>query len=223
MKRTAERRESHERTPAGQLLRIGGAWQTAHEENQAGSARFRFEFPANSEELSLLLNRGCQQQLEEEALAWLRIQPDSLPAVESLLRACWRTGDVQGALKWVERALHLNPHEPGYRYARGLLRESVGMFHEALDDFERALESASRPNLKAEILCSIQMLESWQIHLLEILLVEDRDFRLAYKSDPDSAVKARGFALTRSGHWVLLKIAEESRVTQIFSARAGLC
>lgn len=166
------------------------------------------ELAERDEEVAFLLDHGCYQQVVEESLAWLKHQPDNLHAVESLLRAQWRAGDTLGALRSVNWALRLYPHEPGYKYIRGLIRQSAGMIREAMEDFQEAASMATLPEFVENAAQAIQALEDWQIYLLRTLLEEDRLFKLEYSISPEEAVKKRGFALTNMGHRTLLHIYE---------------
>lgn len=178
------------------------------------------ELVERDEELTFLLDHGCYQQVVEESLAWLKLQPYNLQAVESLLRAQWRAGDMHGALKSVNMALKLNPHEPGYRYMRGLLRQSFGMLGEAMEDFEAAL-AVGKGELKEHIRSAIKSLEDWQIYLLRILLAEDRMFRLEFAMHAEKAVLGRGFALTSDAKRALVLLVE-GKIDVNFDAYTGL-
>jgi tetratricopeptide (TPR) repeat protein len=158
--------------------------------------------------LSFLMESGCYQQVVEQSLAWLRRQPYNVQAVEALLRAQWRSGDTQGAFHSVDLALRMNPHEPGYRFMRGLLRQTVGMVRDAMQDFEHALREADKPELRNAISCAMRALEDWQIWILRTLLTEDRMFRLAFAIDPGRATASRGFALTHLGQRALATLVE---------------
>ncbi len=153
--------------------------------------------------LSLMLAQGRHNQVVEESLRRLRISPDSLFSVESLMRAQWRAGHVPEALKWARRALRLNPQEPGYRLMQGLLRQSVGMLADAMDDFEAALRLARSSRLREKALEALHVLENWQFSVIMALLREDRMFRLAFVCDSVGAVRERGFRLTSDGEKAL--------------------
>ena len=165
------------------------------------------ELLERDEALNFLLDHGCYQQVMEESRAWLKLQPYNLQAVESLLRAQWRSGDTLGALKSVAMALQLNAHEPGYRYMRGLLKQSLGMLGEAMEDFQAAAVAGSA-EFRSNVAASIKALEDWQIFLLRTLLAEDRVFRLAFAIDSEKAVTERGFALTHDARRALVLLAE---------------
>lgn len=149
------------------------------------------------------IEQGLFTQVVDESLATLRNQPYDLHAVESMLRAQWKAGDTLGALRSIRRALELNPHEPGYRFMRGLLHQSVGMVKEAMSDFEAALTMADSESLRDSITAAMRGLEDWQLNVVQMLLAEDRTFRLEFSADPHAAVEKKGFALTAVGSHIL--------------------
>lgn len=173
------------------------------------------ELVERDEALTFLLDHGCYKQVMEESLAWLKHQPYNLHAVESLLRAQWRSGDTRGALRSVNVALRLNPHEPGYYYMRGLLRQSVGMIREAMEDLQAARELTSSPEFLDNVNAAIRALEDWQIFILRILLAEDRLFKLELSIDSELAVCRRGFCLTSTGQKALIMLATDGAGLQI--------
>lgn len=162
-----------------------------------------------------MLEEGRLQQVMEESISWLRQRPNDLFAIESLLKAQWRTGDLHGALRWVERAIALNLHEPGYFFLRGLLRQSVGMIADAAQDFETALLLSKDLELNEKINAAIHALEDWQMMLLKTLLEEDMTFRLAFARDSKSAAESRGFRLSNNSLLAIETINQENNLTEL--------
>lgn len=165
---------------------------------------------SQSRRVAVMLEEGHLQQVMDESISWLRQRPNDLFAIESLLKAQWRTGDLHGALRWVERAIVLNPLEPGYFFLRGLLRQSVGMISGAADDFETAIRLSKDKELNEKIGAAIHALEAWQMVLLRMLLEEDMTFRIAFTRDAKSAAESRGFRFSNHSILALNAINEES-------------
>jgi tetratricopeptide (TPR) repeat protein len=173
---------------------------------------------------STLLERGRLKQAMDESIRRLRKSPESLFAIETLLKAQWRTGDILGALKWVRRALRINPNEPGYYFTRGLLRQSLGMYPEAMQDFECAKNVARTEEMKEQASAALIALEEWQVEMVNILLVEDRAFRHAFRVDPVAATAERGFRFTPDGNKTLALIAvTQSATDDNVRSFAGIC
>jgi tetratricopeptide (TPR) repeat protein len=170
-----------------------------------------FEIVQCGANVDSLLSLESYAQLVAELRARLLVAPHNLQDVEWLLKAQWRSGDLSGALASVERALSLNPYEPGYKYMRGVMRESVGMFKEAMADFSDAFAEAESNELRDAAKSAIDALEDYQIHLVGLLLAEDRMFRLKFLQDPEAALTERGFALTQPACRALL-VVETNRV-----------
>ena len=90
---------------------------------------------------------------------------------------------------------------------RGLLKQSLGMLGEAMEDFQAAAMAGSS-EFRSNVAASIKALEDWQIFLLRTLLAEDRVFRLAFAIDSEKAVTERRFALTHDARRALVLLAE---------------
>lgn len=163
------------------------------------------------------------QEAMAESIRCLRRSPQSLFAIEALLKVQWRTGDIHGALKWVRRAMRINPNESGYYFTRGLLLQSLGMYREAMLDFEFAQNTAKTTEMREKSHGAIIALEEWQMELVKVLLAEDRSFRLAFLSDPVAATTAKGFRFTSFGNCALELIAARTHFREGFSAPAGIC
>lgn len=161
------------------------------------------------------------QQAIAESIRRLRRSPQSLFAIEALLKAQWRTGDILGALKWVRRAMTVNPNEPGYYFTRGLLRQSLGMYREAMEDFEFVENIAKTPEMREKSQEATIALEEWQVKLVNVLFTEDNAFRHAFMLDPVAATAARGFRFTSSGNRALQVIAATSSYRDGLAASAG--
>jgi hypothetical protein len=159
----------------------------------------------------------------KESMLSVSRSPDSLFSIETILKAQWRSGDVQGAFKWVRRAMRLNPLEPGYYFLRGLLRQSVGMFAEAMEDFEYTHSVAKSPDLIEKSLLAAHALEEWQVIVLRMLISEDRDFRRAFIAEPVRAATARGFRFTALGERALYGIVQRESGKPADAAPAGIC
>jgi len=173
---------------------------------------------------STLLERGRLKQAMDESIRRLRKSPESLFAIETLLKAQWRTGDILGALKWVRRALRINPNEPGYYFTRGLLRQSLGMYPEAMKDFECARNVARTADMRDQASAALVALEDWQVEMVNILLAEDRAFCHAFRVDPVAATTERGFRFTPDGNKTLALIAATQKTTEDkVRSFAGIC
>ncbi len=170
---------------------------------------------SQSRRVAVMLEEGRLQQVMDESISWLRQRPNDLFAIESLLKAQWRTGDLQGALRWVERAIVLNPHEPGYFFLRGLVRQSVGMIREAAFDFETALQLSKDKELSEKINAAIRALEDWQFTLLKMLIEDDPIFKLAFARDAKAAAELKGFKFSKTSLMALESINHQEPTTEI--------
>lgn len=91
----------------------------------------------------------------------LRHDPDHLGALETMAQAQWLGGEFANVVATTTRLLHLNPHEPGYRYTRGMARMSLGELARAADDFRYAIGQSKDPRFQAQVESSLQALEIW--------------------------------------------------------------
>ncbi len=144
-----------------------------------------------------------ERRLVQRCLRDLRKQPDNLWAVENLLRAFCRSGDMVSALHWAKRAVRMNPRETRYRYLQALLYESLGMYSEARKQLEMVVRMARSETLRAEAKMSLDALEDSYLPLIEDLLKVDWSFRVECLRDVRTALHARGFLLSDSRvEWV---------------------
>ena len=168
---------------------------------------------SNASRVESLLAEGRVQQVMDETLGWLKAQPDNLFAIESMLKAQWRAGDLKGALQWVERALTLNPKEPGYHFLRGMLRQSVGMVDEAVEDLLQALNMTKPGQLREQVALALEALEDWQFSVIATLLNEDRSFRIQFFRNPVDASRLRGFRFSAESEKMLPLMKETTQPT----------
>lgn len=91
----------------------------------------------------------------------LRTDPDHLGALETLAQAQWLGGAFSDVITTTTRLLQLNPHEPGYRYTRGMAHLSLGELHRAAEDFRRAMDQSNNPAFQAQVASSLDAVELW--------------------------------------------------------------
>ncbi|MBS1707127.1 MAG: hypothetical protein JSS65_00235 [Armatimonadetes bacterium] len=98
---------------------------------------------------------------KEACLETLAHDPDHLGALETIAQAQWFGGEFDDVILTTTRLLRLNPHEPGYRYTRGMARLSRGDLAHAAEDFRRALAQSNNTAFKEQVACSLDAVELW--------------------------------------------------------------
>ena len=143
-----------------------------------------------------LLARATQSQSPAEAVAAcdriLDSDPTHLPALEVKSKALWRLGQFEAALNCLEKAIALNPYDPGYHYLKGDCLQSLLRYGEALEAFERT-RSCAEGNLTQQTELRIKALQEWQSAVAGELACSDGSFRRQFDQDPVSAMFSLGF------------------------------
>lgn len=101
------------------------------------------------------------RQAKEACLETLAKDPDHLGALETIAQAQWYGGEFEAVITTTTRLLKLNPHEPGYRYTRGMARLSQGDLGHAAEDFRRALAQSNNPQFREQVASSLDAVELW--------------------------------------------------------------
>lgn len=102
---------------------------------------------------------SCQEVLSKD--------PEHLGALEVLAQAQWYGGQFDNVIDTTSRLLRLNPHEPGYRYTRGMAYVSRGDLLHAMDDFRFALGQSKNPEFRAQVASSLEAVEAWSEQLVQ--------------------------------------------------------
>lgn len=91
----------------------------------------------------------------------LQSDPDHLGALEMMAHALWLGGRFDEVISTTGRLLRLNPHEPGYRYTRGMAHLSKGNLYKAAEDFRTAMTQSKNPAFLAQVSSALDALEKW--------------------------------------------------------------
>ena len=91
----------------------------------------------------------------------LASDPDHLGALEVMAQAQWFGGFYDDVIRTTSRLLMLNPHEPGYRYTRGMAHMSRGELYRAAEDFRRAIAQSDHPGFRSQVAQSLDAVEMW--------------------------------------------------------------
>lgn len=102
--------------------------------------------------------RGALETCQEV----LRGDPDHVGALETLAHAQWLAGEFKSVVQTTTRLLSLNPHEPGYRYTRGMARLSQGDLVLASNDFRTALGQSKDPIFLSQVESALEAVEIWK-------------------------------------------------------------
>lgn len=95
----------------------------------------------------------CQSVLQDD--------PDHLGALELKAQALWLGGEYQEVINTTTRLLKLNPHEPGYRYTRGMAYLSQNNLAKAADDFRMAMDQSTDPGFQDQVAHALDAVEYW--------------------------------------------------------------
>lgn len=109
-----------------------------------------------------------------------------LGALETLAKSLWRQGSFEEVLATLDKAIALNPYEPGYHAMKASAYQSMGRYGEAISEFQRASDLPGTEE-------ALRELQVWQAGLVADLLKIDTVFRAAYAQDPAKACEAKGF------------------------------
>lgn len=101
------------------------------------------------------------RQAKEACLETLARDPDHMGALETIAQAQWFGCEFDDVILTTTRLLRLNPHEPGYRYTRGMARLSTGDLGHAAEDFRRAIAQSDNPAFKEQVARSLDAVELW--------------------------------------------------------------
>lgn len=98
----------------------------------------------------------------------LKEDPSHVGALETLAQAQWHRGDFEEVVKTTTRLLQLNPHEPGYRFTRGMARMTQGRLDLAAEDFKQAIAQSEDPGFVSQVKNSLVALEQMRDRLMPI-------------------------------------------------------
>lgn len=101
------------------------------------------------------------EQALESCKEVLKGDPDHLGALEVMAQAQWFGGFYDDVIRTTSRLLMLNPHEPGYRYTRGMAHLSRGELYRAAEDFRRAISQSDNVGFKSQVAQSLDAVEMW--------------------------------------------------------------
>jgi tetratricopeptide (TPR) repeat protein len=125
----------------------------------------------------------------------LSSDPGHLPALEVKSKALWRMGRFEAALKTLDKAIALNPYDPGYHFLKGDCLQSLVRNGEALEAFERC-RSCAAGNLAQQTEVRIKALQEWQSAVAGELACSDGDFRRQVELNPVAAMAQLGFKVS---------------------------
>lgn len=108
-----------------------------------------------------MLRNDNWQGAAQNCLEVLQGDPEHLGALEVLAQAQWYGGQFDQVIQTTSRLLRLNPHEPGYRYTRGMAHISKGELLAALEDFREALRQSNNPEFQAQVSDTLEAVEAW--------------------------------------------------------------
>lgn len=91
----------------------------------------------------------------------LRDDPDHLGALETLAKAQWLGGHYKDVIYTTNRLLRLNPHEPGYRYTRGMAYLSMGHLRRSADDLRMAFAQSKDVAFRNQVSSALDAVELW--------------------------------------------------------------
>jgi len=138
-----------------------------------------------------------------------------LPALEVLAKALWQIGDLPRLTALLEGMIRLNPYEPGYFALIGAAYQSLGRIGSAISAFGRSLELDGGKD--TSVAAMLVDLRQFQANLIEGLLADDAAFRGAYRQDPVTACRTRGFEIDAPA--VDVQMLAESRKANFLAAR----
>lgn len=91
--------------------------------------------------------------------------PEHLGALETMAQALWCGGLYDEVIRVTSRMLLLNPHEPGYRFTRGMAHLSRGELVQASADFRMALAQSKDPKFREQVARALDAVAGWQGNL----------------------------------------------------------
>jgi len=91
----------------------------------------------------------------------LQDDPDHLGALETLAKAQWLGGQYKEVIHTTNHLLRLNPHEPGYRYTRGMALMSIGQLRRSADDLRFAFAQSKDIAFRDQVGSALQAVELW--------------------------------------------------------------
>ena len=77
----------------------------------------------------------------------LQMSPESIPALQKQISILFSMKEDKEAMRETEDAISRYPEEPDFYYMRGVIYNSREKYERALDNFDRAIEFKSSPNL----------------------------------------------------------------------------
>ncbi|HEY3782152.1 MAG TPA: CDC27 family protein [Fimbriimonadaceae bacterium] len=155
-------------------------------------------FSEESSSFDLLALATQSQSPSETVIVCDRIlvsDPGHLPALEVKSKALWRMGQFEAALKSLDKAIALNPFDPGYHFLKGDCLQGLSRNSEALDAFERCRSCASG-NLAQQTELRIKALQDWQSAVAGELACSDAAFRMQLEANPVAAMAQLGFKVS---------------------------
>jgi tetratricopeptide (TPR) repeat protein len=155
-------------------------------------------FSEDSSSFDLLALATQSQSPSETVIVCDRIlisDPGHLPALEVKSKALWRMGQFEAALKSLDKAVALNPFDPGYHFLKGDCLQSLQRNGEALEAFERC-RSCAGGNLAEQTEIRIKALQDWQSAVAGELACSDAGFRRQVELDPVAAMAQLGFKVS---------------------------
>lgn len=168
--------------------------------------------PADAGLLEFATEMHLEHEEPEAAILWgrrlLRVLPNSPTARELLAVAFAQADEPVEALRMIDQLIHRNPLDPSNHFKKGLLFQTNGRTHEAMDSFITTIRLAGDSPLGHEASQAAETLDREQIQQIIILATEDAVFRCKLQRDPAGAALERGFALSDEGLSVLERFTE---------------
>lgn len=143
---------------------------------------------------SILLNADKAADCIQMCVRALFQDRDYLPALELKARAHWRLGQYRRAIETLESALLLNPYDPGYRYMKGDCLQMLGLYGEAMTEFQMCAKDGTS-DLANEASRRVQVLDELQRELLQWRINTDPEFRRTVSAEGAKCVRKQGFQL----------------------------
>jgi cytochrome c-type biogenesis protein CcmH/NrfG len=154
-----------------------------------------------------------------EAQAWdecisachaaLQLAPQHHCIQEILATALLHSGQIEASERVMRNLLLRSPRDPLHRLKLATLLQLEGRLGEALQEFQRVLETGTEQPLAPEAYEAIDALDKMQIQQILLRASEQTTFRLYLERDFDAALQDIGFHLSDGGREALRHMVGE--------------
>ena len=110
--------------------------------------------------MTLWSSSVCKGELEQ-CRKILETDPDHLGALEIAAQAYWYEENYREVVQLTSRLIRLHPHEPGYRYMRGMAYLSMDRLKLAETDFKQALVQSNDFKFCEQVRMALTALEGY--------------------------------------------------------------